>query len=256
MSLSVFVQYRWLLYALVIRDLNIRYKGSALGFLWTFLNPLLMMCVYTLVFSHFLRVETKAYPVFILCGILPWSWFSNALLQATISISDGGSYIGRTIFPTPVLPLVSVFSGLANFVFSLPLLFIFIFIYEIPVGPQLLLLPVLLIIQTLLLTGITMILSSLNVMYRDLQHILGHILSLIFFTQPIMYPVTAIPEKFQNIILHNPLTLLFRAYQQIFFYHASPKWHELLTIGVLSVVMYLIGRSVFNRYQESFPELI
>lgn len=211
MRLTIFRDYGWLLYSLVIRDLRGRYKGSVLGFFWTFLNPLLLMLTYSIVFGYFLQVNAPAYPVFILSGLLPWIWFSTALLQGSTSILEGASYVGKTIFPTPVLPLVPVLAGMVNYLLSLPLLLLLLLAFRLPLGWGLVCFPVLVLIQALLLSGLTMALSALSVTFRDTQHLLGHIVTILFFMMPIMYPLTAIPERARWIVEHNPLVGLFTA---------------------------------------------
>lgn len=256
MRLGMYVQYRWLLYALTLRDLRTRYKGSVLGFMWTFLNPLLLMMVYTLVFGYFLQLNTKDYPVFIMSGVLPWIWFSTAVTQGSASILEGATYVGRTIFPTSVLPVVAVSSGLVNFLLSLPLLGIMLLIYGVPAGPEWLYLPLLLLIQAILLIGLTSLLSALSVFYRDIQHMLGHVLTLTFFTMPIMYPMTTVPEKYRAIVALNPLATLFHSYQQIFYFHQTPDLRALGFILIGSIALYALGQFVFNRNSESFAEYL
>ncbi|MFQ3582867.1 MAG: ABC transporter permease [Chloracidobacterium sp.] len=256
MRLSVFRDHGWLLHSLVMRDLRGRYKGSVLGFLWTFLNPLLLMLTYSVVFGYFLQVNAAAYPAFILSGLLPWIWFSTALLQGSTSILEGASYVGKTIFPTPVLPLVPVLAGMVNYLLSLPLLLILLLFFKLPVGWGLVCFPVLVLIQVVLLCGLTMTLSALSVTFRDTQHLLGHIVTILFFMMPIMYPLTAIPERARWIVEHNPLVGLFYSYQQIFYYGEVPDPQRLLWLFVLAVAVFYGGQYTFNRQSESFAEHI
>jgi ABC-type polysaccharide/polyol phosphate export permease len=256
MRWTIFRDYGWLLYSLVLRDLRGRYKGSVLGFLWTFLNPLLLMLTYSIVFGYFLQVNAPAYPVFILSGLLPWMWFSTSLLQGATSILEGAAYVGKTIFPTPVLPLVPVLAGMVNYLLSLPLLLILLLVFRLPLGWGLLYFPVLVVIQALLLFGLSMALSALSVTFRDTQHLLGHLVSILFFMMPIMYPLTAIPERARWIIEHNPLVGLFYGYQQIFYYGEVPDPRRLLWLLVLALAAFYGGQFTFNRQSESFAELI
>src|SRR3990172_4062078 len=150
-SLAVLLRHRTLIATLVLRELRSRYRGSFLGFLWSFLNPLLLMVVYVLVFSVYLRVPEANYAVFLFAGLLPWLWFSSSLGHATGVIVGGGALVKRVLFPAEVLPLVSVLSNLVNFLLSLPLLFLFLFVFGIPITPLAASLPLLLPL-TLLLT--------------------------------------------------------------------------------------------------------
>jgi lipopolysaccharide transport system permease protein len=178
------------------------------------------------------------------------------VMQGSASILDGATYVGRTIFPTSVLPVVAVSSGLVNFLLSLPLLGILLLLYDVPFGPEWMYLPLLLFIQTVLLIGLTSLLSALSVFFRDIQHMLGHILTLLFFSMPIMYPMTTIPEKYRPLVALNPLATLFHSYQQIFYFHQTPDLRALAYVLAGSIALYALGQFVFNRNSESFAEYL
>jgi len=239
---------------LVLREVKLRYQGSILGFLWTFLNPLLLMGVYAIVFSVFLRIEVEKYPVFLFCGILPWACFSTSILEGANSIVRGGNLITRVLFPPQVLPTVTVFSNLANFVFSLPTLFIFLLLFKVEVGAALIALPVIMIIQAVFTMGLVLMFSALNVHFRDIQHILGNIIMMWFFATPILYPWTSIPVKFKFIAYINPMSILTKAYQDILFYGQFPNWLLLGITFCFGFLVFFLGNLIFNRYKESFPE--
>jgi ABC-type polysaccharide/polyol phosphate export permease len=250
------VRYRWVIIALVSRDLKMRYRGSVLGFLWTFLNPLLFMSVYTLVFSIYFLVGAKGYPVFLLSGLLAWLWFGQSIQLGTVSILEGSMYVGRTIFPTQILPFVPVVSSMMNYIFSLPLLAIFMLIYRIDVGWHLVWLPMIMATQLLLCTGISLITSTYNVFYRDLQQLINHILLLMFFAIPISYPLTAVPEKLRPIVTAFPLVWLIQSYQDIFFYNRSPDGLHLCGLALFALLLCWIGKRVFDRHKEVFAEYV
>lgn len=250
------IRYRWLILALVERDLKMRYRGSTLGFLWTFLNPLLLMLVYTLVFSVYFRIDMKAYPAFLLSGLLPWLWFLTSIQSGTTSITDGGSFVGKTIFPVQIIPLIPVFSGMVNYLLSLPILFIFIFFFGVQVGWSLLWLPLIMIPHLLLILSVIYITATHNVFYRDLQQIIGHILTLTFFTLPIMYPMSSVPERLRPFILLNPIASISRGYQSIFYYNAPPNYITLSLITIGALVVCWLSKMVFNRNREIFAEYV
>jgi ABC-type polysaccharide/polyol phosphate export permease len=250
------IRYRWLLYELVLRDLRLRYRGSALGFAWTLLNPLLFMGVYTLVFSVYLRAGIAHFPIYFLSGMLPWNWFSGSVQQGTTSLLDGRMYVGKTVFPAEVLVLVPVFSNLANFVMSLPLLIVFVLAFHLHVGWPLLLLPVLVAVQVLLTIGILLFFATFNVFYRDLQQLVQYVLVMMFFLIPIVYPVTAVPESMRRFVEANPLAMLITSYQQIFYFNA---WPDVRFVGILIVIAGLVlltGWQTFNRYKETLGEYL
>ncbi len=181
-------RYRALIGTLVLRELRARYRGSFLGFLWSFLNPLLLMLVYALVFSIYLRVPMEGYAVFLFSGLLPWLWFSSSLAHASGVIVASGALVKRILFPAEVLPLVSVLANLINMLLSLPLLLVFLLAFGIRLHGVLLFLPLLLVLQLLLTTGLALALSALNVHLRDVEQILTNGLTLLFFLTPILYP--------------------------------------------------------------------
>lgn len=249
-------KYRPLIWNLVLRDLKARYRGSFLGFIWTFLNPLLLMLVYLLVFSVYLRMDMENYAVFLFCGLLPWIWFSSSLLEGVNSVIGGGTLITRSMLSPEVFPAVKVISNLINFILSLPLLFIFIIFFKIEISYSLLALPVIVFVQLIFTMGMVAIVSALNVRFRDLQHILGNFITLWFFMSPILYPLSQIPERFHVFSKLNPIATFSVAYQDILFYNRMFDWKSMLVVFVFSIIVYLIGSIVFNKYKETFAEEI
>ena len=254
LQLKEMYRYRSLIGNLVVRELKARYRGSALGFLWSFLNPLLLMSVYALVFSIYFRFGMEDYVVFLMSGLLPWIWFSSSLLEASNSILVGGNLIKKVLFPAEVLPLVVVLSNFVNFVLSLPILLIFVFFFERPFSPAMLSLPAVMLVQMLLTVGLAFMFAALCVHYRDIQHILANFLTLWFFLTPIIYPMTQIPEKFRVIVNVNPMAPLALAYQQIFYEGRLPNFMQLSGVAAIAMLTYLLGASVFERYRGMFAE--
>ncbi len=245
---------RALIVSLVLREVKLRYLGSVLGFLWTFLNPLLLMCVYTIVFSVFFRIEVENYPVFLFCALIPWICFSHSILEGANSIIRGGDLITRVLFPAQVLPAVTVFSNLVNFILSLPLLFIFLLLFKVQIGIALIALPIVIVIQAVFTMGLVLIVSALNVHFRDIQHILSNLIIMWFFTTPIVYPSTSIPARLKFITYINPMATLIKAYRDILFYRQFPNWLLLGIILCFGFLVFFLGNLIFNRYKESFPE--
>ena len=250
-------KFRALIWALVSRHLAARYRGSMLGVLWSFLNPLFLIAVYSLVFKYYIRFqEQDNYTVFMFTGLLPWIWFSSGLIEATSSISGGGSLITKAIFPSHVLPIVSVITNLIHFIFAIPLLIIAILINDMPLHATLAFLPVVVILQTLFMTGLSLGLSSLNVYYRDIQHILANMMTLLFFLCPIIYPESSIPDRFKFSLFLNPMATLVDSYHKVILEGVLPPLHSLAFLTVLSFVCCYIGSMIFNRYRDQFAEAI
>ncbi|HEX6488847.1 MAG TPA: ABC transporter permease [Candidatus Dormibacteraeota bacterium] len=250
------LQHRDLLLLLVRKDLRVKYKGTALGFLWSLLNPLLMMLVYAVVYSLLFRFQVPRYPIFLLAGLLPWNAFLASVSGSAMAIVLNGQLIRRVRFPLELLPLTTVLAALVNLVFSLAILFIFAGIYRQPLGLPLLALPLLLVLQGLLALGIALMVSAITVYFRDLEYLIGVGLTALFFATPIIYPLSAL-GKHHNIqfwLRLNPLTWLAQSYQSIWHENRWPDGGQLLELAVLGIVWTALGWLLFRRLRRRFAE--
>ena len=255
-TLRKLYSFRWLLSELVWRDLVLRYRGSVLGFAWTLLNPLLFMAVYTLVFSVYLRNGIRAYPLFLLSGMIPWLWVSTAISQAVTSILDGRTFVGKTLLPTELLVIVPVFSNGLNFLITIALLFPVSLLLGVNVGWALVFLPVLLVIQLCITLGFALFVATLNVFYRDFQQIVSYLLMAFVFLTPIFYLRSAVPANLQWMVKYSPIAALISGYQNVFYFGTPPSWRDLLFAGVFGVVVLLAALSYFNRNRDAFVEFV
>jgi ABC-type polysaccharide/polyol phosphate export permease len=259
-SLRQLVRYRALVVSLVGRELKARYRGSVLGFLWTFVNPLLLLLVYSFVFGVVMpgarSPEIEHYPLFLFCGILPWTWFSSSLLESCTSLTGSGSLLRKVTFPAEILPAVTVFTGLVNFALGLVILAAFSIYAGVPIlTADLAWLPVIVLIQLALTLGLALILSSLSVHFRDIRDLLGNLMTLWFFGTPIIYPYTQAPERFRPLLDLNPFTHLAVAYQEVLYVGGPYRdGQRLLVVGLLGAVSLLVGYAVFDRLRETFAE--
>ena len=259
-SLAKLGRYRALIQTLVVRDLKARYRGSVLGFFWSFFNPALLLFIYTFVFTKVLPSAHPAgmepFALFMFCGILPWTWFSSSLLESSNTLIAGGNLIKKVLFPAEVLPIVTVLANMVHFFLGLPILAAFILYYQRPIDPlELLWLPVIVLVQLILTTGLAFFLSALTVHFRDLKDLLGNILTLWFFATQIIYSVDMAPADMRWWLNINPMTHLMRSYQEVLFFEGSfghQGW--LLGLGLGSIVVFLSGYFVFDRLRDSFAE--
>ena len=261
-NLRKLFRFRGLIQALVARELKARYRGSVLGFFWSFINPLLLLLIYSFVFTTVLPNETKGvqpYALFMFCGILPWNWFSTSLSDAAGSLISGGNLIKKVLFPAEVLPIVSVLANMVHFFLGLPILVLFLIYYQKPPDPwDLVWFPIAVLIQLTFATGLGLMLAALTVHFRDIRDILANLLMLWFFATPIIYPWFQ-PSVSQYIWLFNinPFTHLAVAYQEILFFNGPiGHWRWLLALGGLSVVIFLAGYWLFDRLRDSFAEAV
>lgn len=259
-------RYRGLIQTLVTRELKARYRGSILGFFWSFANPLLLLLVYTFVFSvilpGFRGTDLEPYALFLFCGLLPWTWFSSGLLESSNVLIANGNLIKKVMFPAEILPIVAVLSNMFHFFFALPVLAVFLVFYSVTGGLQgplrfseLIWLPVVIAVQFVLTLGFGLILAALTVHFRDIRDLLGNLLTLWFFATPIIYPMSMVPESGKVLMNLNPFAHLAISYQEILFYDGPfGHWRWLLALAVASVALTAFGYALFDRLRDSFAE--
>ncbi len=256
-QLKTLFRYRVLIQSLVSRELKARYRGSILGFFWSFINPLLLMLTYGLVFTYMLpgfrSVSVEPYFLFLFCGILPWTWFSSSLLESAGVLIGGGALIKKVLFPAEVLPTVTVLANFVHFLLGLPILLAFL-IYEDRLGPTALLLPIPLFVQMVLTLGLALFISSLTVHFRDIQNLLSHLLNLWFFGSPILYAYTDMTGRMGTLLKFNPMTHLMNAYQGLLFHGEIRIGDGLLGTFIVSLVALSLGAFVFDRLRDTLAE--
>jgi homopolymeric O-antigen transport system permease protein len=259
-SLKQLFRYRALIASLVARELKARYRGSVLGFFWSFVNPLLLLLIYTFIFTVVMPGARgpglEPFSLFMFCGILPWTWFSSSLLESSNVLIAGGNLIRKVLFPAEVLPIVTVLAGLVHFLFGLPILAAFFLYYGVPLATtDLLWLPLVIAIQLILTLGLALVVSALTVHFRDLRDLLANLMTLWFFATPIVYPLSQAPERVRRLLNLNPFTHVAVAYQQVLFVPGSfEQWPRLLAIGAASIVVLMVGYVVFDRLRDTLAE--
>ena len=263
--------YRELIENLVVRDLKVRYRSSVLGFFWSWLNPLLMMTVFTVVFTVMVpNLAIPKFPVFVLCAVLPWNFFSAAVTSAMNSIVHNAHLTKKVYFPREILPISTVLSNLVNFLLSLPVLFLFVVLFGVPLTSCLLFLPLIVLVQVAFATGVALVLSTLNVFYRDTVVIMEVVMQAWFFLTPIFYPAELLPEwktlwgvalpvRRLTYIL-NPMASIIASYRTVLygFTDGSPPAPPALDFFsrtiVTSVICLIVGYAIFTRHAHRFGE--
>lgn len=261
-NLATLFRYRGLIQSLVARDLKARYRGSVLGFFWSFVNPLMLLGIYSFVFATVLKNDdklTQPYAVFMFCGILPWTWFSSSLLESSGSLISGGNLIKKVLFPAEVLPIVTVLSNMVHFAFGLPILFGFmVYNGHTPLPANAVWFPVAVLVQLVLTLAFALLLSALTVHFRDLRDLLSNLLTLWFFATPIIYPYFREGvQQYKWIFNPNPFFHLAVSYQESLFFQ-GPFGHGplLLLLGALSLLFFLAAFWLFDRLRDSFAEVV
>ena len=246
--------YRELLKTSVRKEIRGKYKGSFLGVLWSFVNPLLTTLVYAIVFPFLLKNSQDHFVTFIVVGQLPWTWFTNTISQGTNTILMNGGIIKKVYFPREILPLSINISGMINFLISCLIISIFLIFSGIGFSWNILYLPLIIITQFALQLGIILITGSIDVYVRDLEYIINFFIQMLFYGTPIIYSLSTFPEWVQKILRLNPLTTIIESYRDIFFYKQMPNLLMLLIVFLFSLVLFFIGIKVFNKFEKGFAE--
>lgn len=247
-------RYRHMLYTLVKQDIRGRYKGSVLGFLWTLLNPLFMLLVYSVVFQFVFKNDVENYPIYLFICLMPWNCFQNSIFMGTSCVSNNASILKKVYFPREILPIATVISNMINYLFSAVIIFIALLVSGVGISWSALFLPVILLIQAVFTLGLIFLLSSVNVYLRDVQYMMNPIMMIWMYATPILYSVTMVPEKFRSIYMWNPMTRLMLAYQDILYNKTLPELSSLGITVVVAIVTLVIGYLVFARLQRRFAE--
>lgn len=258
-------QYRSLLLTLTSRELKARYRGSVLGYLWSLVNPILLLVVYSFVFTTIFQPrdpDVSPYALFLATGIFPWFWISTAWVEGTGALLANAGLIRKASFPAELLPLVSVCANLVHFSFAMPVLVgawvIFGQLGYSVGGLSALLAPLIVLIQLPMVAGLALSFSALNVHFKDTKDILNNLLTLLFFMTPILYTLRALDgvPVLRKAVALNPLTPFLQAYQDTLFYGRAPSLVDWLVMVGVSAGVWVVGASIFDRLSDTLVEAV
>lgn len=258
-------RYRELIRNLVVSSLKSRYKNSALGFVWSLLNPLGMMLVFTIVFGFLMPdVRVEKYPLFVLTGLLPWNFFSASINAGLYSVVGSANLVKKVYFPREVLPIASVLSQLVNFLLAFSILFAALLIFQADFSPWLWTLPFVILIQTVFTTGVVLVLSTLNVFYRDTAMITEVVMLAWFFLTPVVYSLALLPNTIQVlgvtiplqrlVYIFNPMASLIAIYRDLLYWGYRTDIDFFVRTAVTALIVFAFGYWFFLRYSERFGE--
>ncbi len=248
-------KYRELLKTSIHKELRGKYKGSFLGILWSFVNPLLMVLVYAIVFPLILKSPEKNYVVFLIIGIIPWNFFTTVVSQGASTVIVNGNILKKVYFPREILPISVVTSGLINFGISCIIILLFILFGGMGLSPTMLLLPFIALIQYLFSLGIIFIISAVNVYIRDVEYIVNFLVMMLFYATPILYSAELLKNtSFYWILLINPMAHIINGYRDIFYYQVMPNMSSLFIVFFGSLICCFIGYTIFQRLEKGFAE--
>ena len=236
--------YRHMLFTLVKQDINGRYKGSIFGFLWTLLNPLFMLLVYSIVFQFVFRSDIENYPIYLFICLMPWNAFNNMIGAGTTCVSNNASILKKVYFPREVLPLSVVISNTIQYFFSVVIIFIALLVSGVGISWYALLLPIVVLVQITFAFGLILMLSAANVYVRDVQYMMNPIMMIWMYASPILYSITMVPEKWLWLYKLNPMVSILQGYQNILYDQTLPDFKS-SRHSILSITSYLCNW-IFN----------
>ena len=247
-------QYRELLKTSVKKEVRGKYKNSFLGVIWSFLNPLLQITVYAIVFPLILNNKQENYVIFLCCGLIPWTFFSAAINRTAFSFIENGNILKKVYFPREIIPISVVTSEAINFLISTIIILGFVIFGGLGITKYTIFYPVVLIVQYFIVLAISLIISSICVYLRDLQHFIGVALQLLFYAAPVVYAPSSIPENFQWILKFNPMTYIINSYRDIFYNQTMLEIKPLMVVFATALVGCVVGYAIFCKLQKGFAE--
>ena len=247
-------RYRELLRNLVIRDLKIKYKGSVIGFLWSLVNPILMITVYTIAFKYIIKMKVPNFPAFFTIGIISWNFLAMSLSSSVSIVVGNADLIKKVYFPREILPIAVVLSNFVELLLTLLVLFPALVLFKVHLRWFVVFLPLLFLLQILFNTGVSLLFSCLNVFFRDVAHFVGVLLLAWFWICPIVYPLHFIPERLHRVYLLNPMAIFIACYRDLLFWSRLPTPSLMVGLLLSTLATLFVGYYVFCRYEHRFAE--
>ena len=251
------VKYREFLFTNVKKDIRGKYKASFLGVLWSFINPLLQVLVYAIVFPYIMRTPIDNYLVFLICGIIPWTWFVTSITSGTTSITDNANLIKKVYFPREILTISAVSSGMVNFAISCIIILLFAIFSGIGLSWHIVFLPLVMLLQFIIQLAFAFLLSAFNVYVKDVQYMVAFVINLAFYATPILYNASMFAgSKFAILFKINPVAYIIESYRNIFYSHHIPGLKSMLVLYIIGLVILGVCYKVFKKLEKGFAEEI
>lgn len=252
------IKHRELIKHLALREIKSRYKQSFLGIFWIVLNPFFQMIIMSFIFSKVMRVENLGvpYPIYLYAGLLPWVFFNNALTTSSRVLVDNSSLLKKIYFPREILIISNLIAKTFDFLLSTVIFILLMIWFKIPFTVYMLFFIPIFIIQFVFTYALGLILSAVNLFYRDVQYLFNLILTLWFYVTPVIYATEFFPADYRWIFRVNPLSVFINAYRQILLSGSFPNWGSLTIASVMSLVIYLLAYRFFKKLEGSFADIV
>ena len=251
-----FEYYRDLLLELTKKEIKVRYKSSYFGYVWSIANPLFLALIFNFVFKVVTKIEMPNYTLFLISGLFVWQWISNSIMLGTNIYVSNSSLIKKVAFPRNFLVIASVLSEGFNFLVSIPIIIVFMLYYDqTPLLNWLLIVPLLLLVSSLFIYALTLLIATINLFFRDMERLVGLLLTFLFYLTPIIYPLSMVPDNYRYLLYLNPFSPLVLTWQQLFLHNRLDMTY--FTISLLySLILFMLSTWVFNRFKSKFAELV
>ncbi len=249
-----YVQIRDLIYILTVKDIKTRYKNNVLGYVWSLANPLAYAVIFYFAFGIIFRFKMENYALFLICGLFPWQWLNNSAVTSANVFLSNSNLIKKAIFPRYIVVVASCLQEGFHFLMTVPVIILFMLLFDVEINSMLLLaVPVLLLIQFLMVIGLSLIIGTLNVFFRDINYIVQVTFQMLFYLTPILYPVSKIPEEYAAYMALNPFFPIITCWRDIFLHGTVDMSYVLLAL-VYSILFLGVGVFIYNRLSWKFAE--
>lgn len=249
------LKYRELLRNLVLKDLKLKYRGSALGFVWSLANPLAMLVVYSLAFTYIIGVRKDKFVLFLFVGLLAWTFFASTISMATGTIADAGGLLKSVRFPRTVMPMATVLFNLSQYLMTFGVLLpVMLIVFRVRPAAPMLAYPLVLFLLVLFTSGLALIVATANVYYRDVRHLVEVGLQVMFWGTPIVYDLNDVPARLHRLILLSPMSAYISALHDIFYRQTWPDVSIWIAATAWGVLMFLGGLTIFLAYEDRLAE--
>jgi lipopolysaccharide transport system permease protein len=247
-----------LLITWTMRDFKVRYSQSILGAAWAILQPLSLIVIFSVIFSVFVKIPTDGipYPVFAYTAVLPWTFFANSVNFAIPSLVNNMNLVSKIYFPRETLPLSAIIVSFIDFLIGISILVLLIVIYRVPIGPTVLLVPLVLLVQMILTFGISLAGSAVNVFYRDIRFVIPLALQVWMYLSPVIYPASAVPQRLRPVYFLNPMATLIDSYRRVVLFNQPPNWLYLGLAAVIACSLTSLAYRYFKHAERKFADLI
>ena len=257
-NLKQLIGYRELIYAFTLREIKVRYKQTVLGASWAILQPLALTIIFTIIFSIFLKVDSGPipYPIFAYSALLPWTFFTTSVNFGSLSVVNNSSLVTKIFFPRETLPISAIAAAFFDFIIAAIIFLVMMIYYNVGISFNILLLLIIMPAIIIFTLGVTLMLSALNVIFRDIKFVVPLLLQIWLYTSPIIYSVDQVPQRLKNIYIVNPMAPLIESFRKVTVAGSLPNFAELALAITISIAVFITGYAFFKSKEKIFTDVI